>query len=318
MAASTISTIIPCFNHGDVLGRAVGSVYAQSGAFEADVIVIDDGSTDATPEVCRELVRRFEGLRVLRQPNGGLSNARNSGLRLAVGDYIHFLDADDHIRLSAYSQLLAALERRPEADVAYCGHEVVEPSGTVRSTTIPGPVLGDIRERLFVGSIAPVHACLVRRRAAEHVGFFDENLTSCEDWDYWLRLALLGHVFVHVPQTLVTYELGTANMSRNYLRMVKNAEAMLRKNALSFPDRHVESFCRRGLAHVRHLMFGLSYSQGMHALLENGRFGSAARELWSLLRRDPRSTWPAIHSLMRHKRAIVRGMAALVWRRSGT
>jgi glycosyltransferase involved in cell wall biosynthesis len=318
MAAATITTIIPCFNHGNVLGRAVASVYAQAGAFNVDVIVIDDGSTDATPGICGDLVRRFPGLRILRQPNGGLSNARNAGLRLALGDYIHFLDADDHIRPSAYSQLVAALERQPDADIAYCGHEVVHPSGAVQSTTVPEAVQGDIRERLFLGSIAPVHACLVRRRAVEHVGSFDETLTSCEDWDYWLRLALLGRVFVHVPQTLVTYQLGTASMSRNYLRMVENAEAMLRKNASNFPDQRVESFCRRGLAHVRHLMFGLSYSQGMHAHLENGRFGSAARELWSLLRRDPRSTWPAIHSLMRHKRAIVRGMATVLWRRSGT
>jgi hypothetical protein len=89
---------------------------------------------------------------------------------------------------------------------------------------------------------------------------------------------------------------------------------MLRKNASNFPDEPVAEFCRKGLAHVRHLMFGLSYSQGMRAHLENGRFGAAARDLWSLLREDPKSTWPAINSLMRHKRAIARGMRILLSR----
>lgn len=315
MTLKTVSTVIPCFNHGSVLARAVESVFAQSGALTVDVIVVDDGSTDITPDVCGRLLQKFPRLRVVRKTNGGLASARNAGISLAVGDFFHFLDADDYIEPSAYSELIGGLEQHASADVAYCGYEVVDPSGKVRSRTTGEHVAGDMRARLLIGCLGPPHSFFVRRRAIEAGGIFDANLNPCEDWDYWLRLSLSGHQFVHVPGALVYYELGTTNMSRNYLRMVEGAERVLRNAERYTANGPLEKFRRDGLRRIRQCMFDISYADGMRRDLESGRFLTAARDLRILLHKDPKSMFPAIHSLMRHKRAIARGMAAL-WSRT--
>jgi glycosyltransferase involved in cell wall biosynthesis len=310
-----VSTVIPCYNHAAAVSRAVRSVYAQTGDIDLDVMVIDDGSTDGTPEACRVLAEEFPRLRVIRKRNGGVSSARNSGIELACGDFIHFLDADDYIGRSMYSRMTAALDTPGNrADVAYCGYVVVDPAGNVKSSTDGNPITGDIRQSLLVGCLGPPHSFMVRRSAVDAVGMFDPELSECADWHYWLRLALAGHTFVHVTGALVWYELGTTNMSRNYLRMVENAEAALRKIRFQLPDPKLEEYWLQGYRGIRRGMFDISYAAGMHRHLEGGRFVDAARELWALLRKDPKSTWPAVHSLTRHKRAIARGLGAVLSR----
>jgi glycosyltransferase involved in cell wall biosynthesis len=311
-----ITTVIPCYNHGAVVARAVRSVYAQTGDLDLVVIIVDDGSTDDTPDACRLLSEEFPQLRVIRKVNGGVSSARNSGIEVARGDFIHFLDSDDYLATSMYSEMVAALDApdRP-ADVAYCGYVVVDTAGTMISSTSGVPMVADMRESLLIGCLGPPHSFIVRRSAVEAAGRFDTRLSECADWDYWLRLALLRCVFVHVPRPLVWYELGATNMSRNYLRMVSDAEAALLKNKAAVTDARLEPYWDRGFHGIRQCMFDNCYAPGMRGQLENGRFVNAARDVGVLLRKDPKSTWPAINSLMRHKRAIARGMRTLLSRR---
>jgi glycosyltransferase involved in cell wall biosynthesis len=310
-----ITTVIPCYNHAAVVGRAVRSVYAQAGGPDLDVIVVDDGSTDDTAEACRRLVEEFPHLRVIRKANGGVSSARNAGIEAARGDFIHFLDADDYLAPTMYSEMVAALDAPGRhADVAYCGFVTVDPAGNVKTSTNGVPLVADMRETLLVGCLGPPHTFIVRRSAVAAVGAFDTRLSECADWDYWLRLALLGCIFTHVPRPLVWYELGATNMSRNYLRMMKDAHAALLKNRPGLNDPTLVEHWQRGFHGVRQCMFDNCYAPGMRVRLEDGRFLSAAGDLAVLLRKDPKSIGPAINSLMRHKRAIARGMRTLLSR----
>src|SRR4051812_36037521 len=109
MQEPLVSVIIPCRNQGGYLRSALNSVAAQSYA-RHETIVVDDGSTDHTP-----VVAAHAGATVVRQPHGGLSAARNSGLRRAAGEYVLFLDADDELTPDAIETGVSSLVRHPDA-----------------------------------------------------------------------------------------------------------------------------------------------------------------------------------------------------------
>lgn len=99
-----ISVIIPAYNAAKYIKRCISSVTSQS-LRDIEIIVIDDGSTDATPAICDDLATTDSRISVIHQNNSGVSRARNIGLSLATGDYIHFCDCDDYIRESFYQDI---------------------------------------------------------------------------------------------------------------------------------------------------------------------------------------------------------------------
>jgi glycosyltransferase involved in cell wall biosynthesis len=308
-----ISTIIPCYNHAALLARAVESAAARADHLEREIIIVDDGSTDDTPQVCAELVRRHPAVRVIRKQNGGLCSARNAGIRAASGGLLHFLDADDYIDSAMYGVMAQSLEHHRDAHVAYCGFEIIDLSGGQSWKSDGEIVAGDMYERLLRGNLGPVHSFVLRREAIEAAGFFDEKLGSCEDWDYWLRVARLGYRFIHVPGVFAYYERQSASMSRDYAVMIKNAKAVLAKAARDAG--HTGSTgTTNPLIATRRRLFDASYAGALQAPLEAGRFGFILRETVRLLRADPASTWLMLDLLAHHKRAILRGMGALLAR----
>lgn len=114
-----LSVIIPFYNVEKYIADCVGSVQKQSYQ-NLEIILIDDGSSDGSPAVCRSLAKEDKRIRLLTKPNGGVSSARNLGLKSAAGDYIGFVDADDYISEEMYSSLLNAV-LSAGADLAFCG-----------------------------------------------------------------------------------------------------------------------------------------------------------------------------------------------------
>lgn len=114
-----ISVIIPAFNAAVLLPRAVGSIQMQDWD-DVEIIIVDDGSTDSTAEVCERLALSDERIRVVRKENGGVSSARNAGLDAASGEFVMFMDADDAIREDAFDRMY-----RPDADLVLGGFEKV-------------------------------------------------------------------------------------------------------------------------------------------------------------------------------------------------
>src|SRR5262247_1452486 len=111
---STVSVVIPCFNQGDFLGDAITSAMTQDGVL-AEIIVVDDGSTDDT----REVAAAFPDARYIHQENAGLSAAPDTGLSVATGEFVVFLDSDDRLLPGALAAGVAALSQHPEAALAY-------------------------------------------------------------------------------------------------------------------------------------------------------------------------------------------------------
>jgi glycosyltransferase involved in cell wall biosynthesis len=186
-----VSVIIPTHNRATLLPTALDSVYVQEGIgeqFDLEVIVVDDASTDSTPDIVR---RSYPSARYIRLPkNRGVSGARNSGLAASQGAFVAFLDDDDVWLPHRLRAQLPVLERHPEAGAvysqvyySYCNRVAKKYPDLSRAGS------GWVFKSLLMGNFMTPQSVLVRREAFERTGYFDEHLSSHEDWDMWLRLS---------------------------------------------------------------------------------------------------------------------------------
>jgi glycosyltransferase involved in cell wall biosynthesis len=187
MIEGLTSVVIPCFNQKRFLRQAIGSALEQIQP-TVEVIVVDDGSTDGSGD----LARSFEDIRVVRQENAGLANARNAGLGLARGEFVLFLDADDWLLPRAVELGVAALTRAPSAMFAV-GHFVrVDVKGR-QIATPPAPVppadpYRELLRRRRFGISVPA-SVLFRRAVFDRIEGFDGAFAGAEDYELYLRIA---------------------------------------------------------------------------------------------------------------------------------
>jgi glycosyltransferase involved in cell wall biosynthesis len=219
-----VSIVIPTFNVAPYLALTMKSVLGQTFS-DFEVILYDDGSTDETLRVAKEIAAHDRRVKVLRGDNGGAASARNRGLAATDSrtEFITFFDSDDVWEEQGLEILVRALEARPEAPGAHGLCRCIDSDGNPYS----GDVLADdMRRRIaIVGnglSTLPTTApttfgallmrnyittpgvSLVRRSALAMVGPFEQSVAPCEDWDMNLRLARLGD-FVFVDQVLLSW-----------------------------------------------------------------------------------------------------------------
>ncbi len=211
-AAAKVSVVIPAKNAAAYIGEAVESALAQ-GADVAEVVVVDDGSTDDTAAIVRSI--RDSRVRLMRNASAGVSAARNCGARLAGGDWLLFLDADDRLRHDAVATLMAAARSASRAVLIYGDYDLINSEGRSigRRGLLKGrrKPSGDVLARLARGNVLVNGGImLVRADAFRTSGGFDETLKYCEDWHCWCRLAAIGE-FAFVPALLLDYRLHTAN-----------------------------------------------------------------------------------------------------------
>ncbi|WP_155304347.1 glycosyltransferase family 2 protein [Desulfosarcina widdelii] len=183
--APMVSVIIPTFNRNGMLKDAVDSVLDQEYG-NTELIVVDDGSTDATVRMLSAYQNR---LRLIRQENRGVSSARNAGIRAAAGTLIALLDSDDLWLPGKLRAQVDYFEAHPEALI--CQTEEIWIRNGVRVN--PGKrhrkEAGDIFERSLAMCLVSPSAVMMRKSLLGEVGLFDESLTACEDYDLWLRIA---------------------------------------------------------------------------------------------------------------------------------
>jgi glycosyltransferase involved in cell wall biosynthesis len=196
-----IAIVVPAFNVADFLPDAIQSVLGQSHA-DWSMVVVDDGSTDATATVAAG----FSNPRIvlIGQANAGVSAARNAGLAAVMArpvppDAILFLDADDWLAPDALTQLAGTLNGAPFA-IAAVGRFARVPADDVPRLAPLSPQ-GALLDRLLVRNLfANGGHLLIRREAIAATGYFRTDLSYGEDWEYWTRLAQLG-AFVAVRST---------------------------------------------------------------------------------------------------------------------
>lgn len=196
--ARQVTVVVPAFNAAGTLARALDSVAAQQPA-PAEVIVVDDGSTDATAEVAA--AHRLAP-RIVRLPrNGGESAAMNAGIEAASGSLIAFLDADDAWRPGKLAAQLPLHAADPELAFSCTGHEEVAPDGRVIDSAglTPLPHAGaEFWRNLLERSVVAKPSVIARRDALIAAGLFDPRLAIAADQDMWLNLSIGGRA-AHLP-----------------------------------------------------------------------------------------------------------------------
>ena len=193
-----ISVVIPAYNRVSTLARAIDSVLEQS--YKAsEIIVVDDGSSDATSEVAK----MYPEVLLLRQNNMGVSTARNNGVMMASTEWIAFLDSDDTWHPKKLAFQVAHHKKNPEAKVSYTDEVWIRND---KEWPIPKkfrkPEKVIFENSLDNCNIAP-SSVLINKEYFEGLGGFDESFEVCEDYDLWLRVLkegkidLIPHKFVN-------------------------------------------------------------------------------------------------------------------------
>ncbi len=206
MPAPHVSVVLPTCNRRALLGRAIESVLGQS-AGDLELIVVDDGSTDGTPDWISGLADPRIRLACLPR-NRGQAAARNEGIRLARGAWLGFQDSDDEWLPGKLDRQLAAAARRPDAALVYCDLLRVPVRGApyvLRAPELAPRRLFDRRASGYAPYGIGIQSCLIRREIASRMGGFDEEMRCFEDLDLLLRFLRAGHAAVRVPEALVRY-----------------------------------------------------------------------------------------------------------------
>lgn len=220
-----VSIVIPARNAEATLRETLASLQAQT-AGDWEAVLVDDGSTDGTLALARAVAVDERRLRVVETEAAGVGAARNLGLAQARHDRVLFLDADDLLRPSALALLGTELDRDPELAGAYCGWARLTPDGC-EAGRLEATRTGDLFAELAFQCLFPIHACLVRTELVRAVGGFDPGLVTCEDWDFWLRLARLGRPFAAVPDVLALYRMRERSASVDGRRMLEDGLEVL-------------------------------------------------------------------------------------------
>jgi glycosyltransferase involved in cell wall biosynthesis len=303
-----VSVVIPAYNAERFIERTLNSALRQTYR-RLEIIIIDDGSTDATCAIARSLIAGDDRVRIISVPNGGVANARNIGIEAATGPFVAFLDADDLWHPTKVELQVASLTNGPDSDAAaaYARHRVIDVDDRVISTA--GVFVCDgyaFARDLYGKFIGNGSTLLVRRETALAVGGFEPSwaargIGGCEDLDFELKI-LAKHPIVAIPRFLVGYRVFQGNMSSNKLRMAKAIVATVEHHIRLNPQIPEWAALKARAATCQHALC---------LLLAERRWNMIAVEFSRLLREDtPRAVEFGAELVARKIRKALRGTRA--------
>lgn len=280
-----VSVILPTYNRAHTLATAIESVLAQT--YEnLELIVVDDGSTDGTPD----LIGTIDDPRLIYlhyQPNRGAAHARNVGLGAARGEFVAFQDSDDLWHPDKLARQVEALRSSgPDIGVVYTdmlhlgqsGQKVHRPIPEVRKGVLVDPETHDWQV-LFLG----IQTVMARRSCFEEAGKFDEGLPRFIDLELLLRFSQI-YSFIHLREELVEHRFEPGISSNPYTEYLARLQLM-EKYARELPDDHA--------------FLAWQYSSMARALIRSGRFRKGRSYLFKAVRNKPVAEYlgPALFSL---------------------
>lgn len=282
-----VSIIIPTYNRAAMLPQAIES--AKNAGGNPEVIVVDNGSTDETPEVCRAI----SGIRYLRlYPNVKQSRARNAGIEISTGEFLLFLDDDDILLPGSLDARVNLLESDPNLGFVYGPVLIGDAKNCIPTGKIsPAQCLeGDLFWSLLVLPFIYLHSVMARKKLIEEVGCFNPELVGAEDWLLLVHLAERGLVRA-VEEPVAVYRMfdrHSGQTSSNRLRICRMLE-IGQAQALTLPRALEAPPSKRKQARQQWLdMLSMELITQSRADWSKGLFRSALRNFAGSLQINPR------------------------------
>lgn len=290
---SPVSVVIPTYNHARFLRQAIDSALGQT-LPPREVIVIDDGSSDGTPDIVAEYGHR---IRAVRHTNRGVAATRNAGAALATGELLAFLDADDVWLPRKLELQVEQFRRDVDLGFAHCGVEEIDGHGSVLRRIVCGQDQDVARELLMFRRpviLGGGSGVLIRATCFHELGGFDQNLSTSADWDLYFRLANKYSVRF-IPEVLLQYRQHESNMHSNIDAMERD---MLYAYAKVFAQPTADIACMRRLA------YGCLHAALAGSFFATGQWPKAIRHAVRSLMITPENTtrvlgWPLRRFLRR-------------------
>ncbi|MEE2767924.1 MAG: glycosyltransferase [Actinomycetota bacterium] len=289
--APSVSVVIPMYNAERWIRETLMSVAGQTFPV-LECIVVDDGSTDESVTIVRDISESSSvPIRLIQGPNRGVSLARNAGIDKSTGDLVAFLDADD-LWNPRKLELQVELLEDADAGMCTCGYEIFDsPTGRNLGTVRFGEALRAVRGWFSMEGhgMLLTSTALVRRSHLERFEGFHHQLWTSADLEFILRLSMDGSLVV-APQVLVGYRSHEAQMHRVLSDTIDNMTRIYDKAFPALGGRHFERRCRANLD-----------AHSGYNLLLSGDYAAGLNDLRKSIRRDPRRVVTlAFHAAWRH------------------
>lgn len=243
-----VSVIIPAFNCARFIKETIESIVSQNNAPDLEVIVVNDGSTDATAEIARDL---GHPVRVIDQDNAGVCRARNRGIAECKGEYVALVDHDDYWLPDKLANQMRAFAEHPQVDVVFSGFVWWRPDAANGSYPIPAEFMNEaaaqgideelggwIYHQMLLDSWVLTSTAVARTEVVRAAGGFDETLPYSEDWDFWLRISRTSQ-FLKLKEKTTLYRQHAAQGSRVTREIdyrTRLLEASAKRWGLASPD----------------------------------------------------------------------------------
>jgi len=224
-----VSIIIPTHNHAHFLSECLASVKSQTYK-DYEVIVVNNGSTDNTEEIVRKLA--WDQLRYKYQNDtGSVAGPRNTGISLAKGKYVAFLDSDDLWYEKKIEKVMNIFEKKSEIDII--SHDLyMTKKGKIKLVIKSGPLSRNMFKSLLIKNCVSGSAAVVRKETLIEAGGFDESkeFIHAEDSEIWLRIAYLGKNFYFINEVLGEYRAHETNLSNDFVSVLNNEKNVIKKH----------------------------------------------------------------------------------------
>lgn len=241
-----VTVIITTYNHGRYLPDSIESVLEQT-YLPIELVIVDDGSTDNT----KEIVSEYPAVKYIYQENKGLSSARNTGVGNSRGDFVVFLDADDMLYPDAIAVNLQYFQTHPACGFISGGHDLMtEDKQIIESPEWQQIPTDDHYLALLRCDYISMHAAVMYRSVVFKDHHYDETLTSCEDYDFYLQVARSYPVWSHNIK-LAAYRKHGESMSGNMLHMYRSALKVIHRHDHNTTDERIKESCRAGAEDIR-------------------------------------------------------------------
>ncbi len=262
-----ISIIMPTYNRLDYICASIDSVLNQTYA-NLELIVVDDGSTDAT----RSGLEKYEEdprFRYYYQCNQGQSKARNKGINEARGEFIAFLDSDDIWVLDKLEKQIVEAEKYPDCDIFYGDCIIIDANGAEISRKNMKKHSGYITRHLLKDNFVSMGTTLTRKHCFDELGGLSEKVQVADDYELWLRLSS-KYKFYYSPQYYTKYRVMENQISSNKDRRFKSNEKVLFQFFKKYPDIVNQAEKMRGLSffYVRKARYEISRRNNKRAVFD--------------------------------------------------